>query len=168
MGLSDVSLVGGKNASLGEMIGALSKKGIRIPDGFAVTATAYWYFIDYNNLRDRMQQIMSTLTDMSDTTRLQQVGKQIRALIEKGMMPPDLADQIKQAYINLSEQYGKKEIDALYAAKLVDENMVKEFLINRIKQDDNFAKRCIALLNADALLENNLIDLYNKLNIQSD
>ena len=62
----------------------------------------------------------------------------------------------------------KKEVDAVYAAKVVDENMVKEFLINRIKHDDNFAKRCIALFNSDALLENTLVDLYNKLNIQSD
>ena len=62
----------------------------------------------------------------------------------------------------------KKEIDALYASKPVDDNMVKEFLIEKIRNDDTFAKRCLGLLNSDSLLENNLVNLYNKLNIQSD
>ena len=62
----------------------------------------------------------------------------------------------------------KKEVEALYATRLLDENMVKEFLIDKIKKDNNFAKRCMGILNSDFLLKDNLINLYKKLNIQSD
>src|SRR6056297_3424799 len=51
----DVAIVGGKNASLGEMIGALKEEGIRVPDGFATTAEAYWRYLDANDLRDQIQ-----------------------------------------------------------------------------------------------------------------
>lgn len=62
----------------------------------------------------------------------------------------------------------KEEVEALYATKLVDEGTVKEFLIDKIKKDDDFAKRCMILLNSDSLFESNLVDLYQKLDIQSD
>lgn len=62
----------------------------------------------------------------------------------------------------------KEEVEALYATKPVDEGTVKEFLIDKIKRDDNFAKRCIVVLNSDALFESDLVDLYKKLDIQSD
>ena len=62
----------------------------------------------------------------------------------------------------------KGEVEALYATKPVGEGTVKEFLIDKIKKDDDFAKRCMILLNSDSLFESNLVDLYQKLDIQSD
>ena len=62
----------------------------------------------------------------------------------------------------------KEEVEALYATKLVDEGTVKEFLIDKIKKDDNFAKRCMVLLNSDSLFESNLVDLYQELDVQYD
>ncbi len=106
--MSDVPKVGGKNAALGEMIGALSKKGIEVPDGFAITADAYWYYLTYNNLRNRLHTIMATL-DSRQIKSVQRVGKTIRELIIHGDMPPDLAEQITSAYRRLSKQYNTKE-----------------------------------------------------------
>ena len=55
--LKDVAVVGGKNASLGEMMSILSKKGVRVPDGFALTSYAFWYFVEKNNLYDKLKKI---------------------------------------------------------------------------------------------------------------
>ncbi|TET05844.1 phosphoenolpyruvate synthase [Candidatus Dependentiae bacterium] len=121
--LADLALVGGKNASLGEMISTLSAKGVRIPSGFAVTAPAYWHFIDHNKLLDRMKQIMVQLTDISDIARLQKVGKQIRELIKNGTMPHDLVDQIKKAYQDLSQQYGQKDVDVAIRSSATAEDL---------------------------------------------
>ena len=61
IGIADVPTVGGKNSSLGEMFTQLSSKGIRVPDGFATTAFAFWTFLDCNKLWESLQQLMSTL-----------------------------------------------------------------------------------------------------------
>ena len=100
-GLKDLSRVGGKNASLGEMISALSKQGIRVPDGFATTAEAYWYFLEHNQLKDKINQCLSGL-DTHDVTSLVQTGKTIRNWIMHAELPVDLAEQITQAYHLLS------------------------------------------------------------------
>jgi len=123
LGLKDLELVGGKNASLGEMISALKEKGVRIPTGFAITASAYWQFIDYNELRECMKQIMAQLTDISEISTLQQVGKQMRELIEGGRMPDDLAEHIRQAYHNLSKEYGQKELDVAIRSSATAEDL---------------------------------------------
>ena len=100
-GLKDLNRVGGKNASLGEMISVLSKQGIRVPDGFATTAEAYWYFLEHNQLKDKINQSLSGL-DTHDVTSLVQTGKTIRNWIMHAELPVDLAEQITQAYHELS------------------------------------------------------------------
>ena len=95
--LQDVPLVGGKNASLGQMISQLSTQGVRVPTGFAVTAQAYWYYLEHNNLLERMKQIMAQLTDINDLATLEQVGHEIRTLIEQATIPDDLAQEITRA-----------------------------------------------------------------------
>ena len=60
--ITDIALVGGKNASLGEMISQLSTQGIRIPSGFAITAQAYWYYLEYNKCVDQMKNLIEQLT----------------------------------------------------------------------------------------------------------
>ena len=102
--LSDLALVGGKNASLGEMFQQLSAQGLRIPNGFAITADGYWAFLNYNNLTDKIQTLLDTLAP-DDLTALQQTGQAIRNLIINGQMPPDLKDEIAQAYTALEGEY---------------------------------------------------------------
>jgi len=106
VGIKDISLVGGKNASLGEMLQKLTPKGINIPDGFAVTSEAYKYFIKFNNLEETIKKILSKL-DKSNVDELKEIGKKIRNLILKGKMPDDLADLISKAYSKMEEKYGK-------------------------------------------------------------
>ena len=96
----DISRVGGKNASLGEMYNHLSSKGISIPNGFATTAEAFWYFMDYNKLNDPIKQLYGQL-DRVGYTNLKETGAQIRHLISAATLPPDLSAEIVAAYDNL-------------------------------------------------------------------
>ncbi|RLG21856.1 phosphoenolpyruvate synthase [Candidatus Micrarchaeota archaeon] len=99
----DVSLVGGKNANLGEMI---SKANVPVPFGFAITAKAYQYFIEKNNLYSKISVEMKRLTDINDTKTLQSVGKNIREMIEGADIPEDLEQEIKESYRKLAEKIG--------------------------------------------------------------
>ncbi|HLS99381.1 MAG TPA: phosphoenolpyruvate synthase [Porticoccaceae bacterium] len=101
----DVALVGGKNASLGEMVGQLGRKGVRVPDGFATTAAAYWLYLDHNGLRDRIADRLDGL-DTADVASLQRAGADIRAWLVAGEMPPALGDAIAAAYAKLEAEYG--------------------------------------------------------------
>ncbi len=102
----DVPLVGGKNASLGEMISQLSRKGINIPDGFALTTKAYWYFLKENNLDRQLKEIFAGF-DAKNIKGLQETGKAARNLILKSEFPKDLKEEILDAYQKLGEKYGK-------------------------------------------------------------
>ena len=98
--LTDIAIVGGKNASLGEMITSLSSAGIKVPEGFATTATAFWYFLDQNQLRKPLQQLMQQL-DKRSFSNLRETGLQARTLISSAVMPRELADSIRLAYDSL-------------------------------------------------------------------
>ncbi len=102
----DVALVGGKNASLGEMIKKLSPKGISIPDGFASTSKAYWYFLKINNLKKEIKETLNGL-DITNIPNLERRGAKIRKLILNGTIPKDLEKEIKDAYVKLCNRYGK-------------------------------------------------------------
>jgi len=108
--INDISSVGGKNASLGEMYSSLDKLGIKIPNGFATTSEAYWLLLERNNLKDKIKSILSDL-DISDIKNLQKRGSKIRDLILNAKLPPVLVDEIKKSYQNLSKKYDKKYID---------------------------------------------------------
>ncbi|MBA3900761.1 MAG: phosphoenolpyruvate synthase [Bacteroidetes bacterium] len=101
----DTAEVGGKNASLGEMISKLGPKGIRIPAGFATTAQAYWDFLEHNGLRKKISDLMDKL-DKKEFTNLNHLGKQARDLILKGNFPGQLAESIKNAYHELEQRAG--------------------------------------------------------------
>lgn len=105
VGIADIPLVGGKNASLGEMIQELTPKGISVPTGFATTAYAYRYFIKGAGLEEKLRQIFSDL-DVEDVNNLRERGKQARALILDTPFPPDLQAAIASAYQKLCERYG--------------------------------------------------------------
>lgn len=106
LGIEDVPLVGGKNASLGEMYRNLTPQGVRIPNGFAVTATAYRYLLDKTGAKDKIREILSDL-NTSDITNLAERGKKVRSLIRNLEFPQELRDVIIEAYKNLEIQYGQ-------------------------------------------------------------
>lgn len=99
----DTAEVGGKNASLGEMISQLGPKGIHIPAGFATTAQAYWDFIDANGLREKLGEVLSKL-DKKEFSNLKDTGKKARDLIMKASFPDELSESIKVAYRQLEEK----------------------------------------------------------------
>ncbi|MBN1244491.1 phosphoenolpyruvate synthase, partial [Candidatus Bathyarchaeota archaeon] len=99
---TDVPIVGGKNASLGEMINA----GMPVPPGFAVTAYAYEKFIKQTGIAKKIYQIITeTVTDPNDPKQYDAASKKIRALIEKTPMPPKIATSIKAAYKELNRRF---------------------------------------------------------------
>jgi len=112
VGIADIPLVGGKNASLGEMIQQLTPKGVRVPTGFATTAHAYRYFIQGAGLEEKLRELFSDL-DVEDVNNLRIRGKQARSLILNTPFPQDLQDAIASAYLKLCERYG-------YDAQLCD------------------------------------------------
>ncbi|MEG3986152.1 phosphoenolpyruvate synthase [Microcoleus sp. S28C3] len=105
VGIADISLVGGKNASLGEMIQQLTPKGVRVPNGFATTAHAYRYFIESAGLEAKLREIFADL-DVEDLQNLRQKGKQARALILDTPFPRELQAAIADAYEKLCDRYG--------------------------------------------------------------
>ena len=98
--ISDINLVGGKNASLGEMIGNLSKAGVSVPGGFAITSNAYKQFISQNNLDKQIYTLLDTL-DASNVNELTKTGAKIRSLILNQEFPEDLVKSIEGAWIAL-------------------------------------------------------------------
>ncbi len=105
IGIDDVQQVGGKNASLGEMVRELSPRGVRVPNGFAVTADAYRHFLNSRGLYDQIRQILGDL-DTSDLDNLRSRGSQLRQLILDSPMPADLEQAILSAYEQLEREAG--------------------------------------------------------------
>ena len=104
--INDVSSVGGKNASLGEMIRNLSSKGVNVPSGFAVTAYAYKYTMEKAGIDKKIKTILSDL-DTHDVRNLAERGNQIRKLIKNTPLPPELEEDIRKHYRGMEERYGK-------------------------------------------------------------
>ena len=94
-GMADVGRVGGKNASLGEMISNLSSLGVRVPGGFATTADAFRYFLDSNNLFDEIQNQLDDL-DVEDVNALTAAGARIRRMVMEASLPDDLRAAIAE------------------------------------------------------------------------
>ena len=107
VGIADIPLVGGKNASLGEMIQQLTSKGVRVPNGFATTAYAYQYFIESAGLEAKLRELFADL-DVGDVSNLRQKGKQARALILDTPFPRDLQAAIASAYDKLCDREGDR------------------------------------------------------------
>jgi pyruvate,water dikinase len=106
IGIGDVSLVGGKNASLGELYRELASKGIKVPNGFAITVQAYWDLLHRIGLAQRIKEILSGL-DTQDAATLQQRGRAIRRELAGAALPDDLAAEIVGAYHELCAGAGE-------------------------------------------------------------
>ena len=100
----NVALVGGKNASLGEMFNKLHDQGVSVPDGYATTAAAYWLFLDENGLRGPLTELLATL-DSEEYTNLPEVGARARSLVRGATMPVAVARAITDAYHALCAEY---------------------------------------------------------------
>jgi len=98
--IGDIPLVGGKNASLGEMFHELNSQGVKVPDGFAVTAEGYRHFLTSTGLDARIKQILDGL-NTADMDNLQQRGSEVRQAILATAMPKDLEDEMIEAYAEL-------------------------------------------------------------------
>ncbi len=96
LGMSDVEHVGGKNASLGEMISNLTSVGVRVPGGFATTADAYRAFLAHDGLADRIKTALDRL-DVDDVNQLAITGKEIREWVEQAPFPPGFEDAVRAA-----------------------------------------------------------------------
>ena len=103
--MQDVPQVGGKNASLGEMIQNLKGLGVSVPGGFATTADAYREFLAHEGLAQKIIDVLNGL-DVSDVRALQKIGAQIRDWIMDVPFPESMEKAIDQAYADLEKEYG--------------------------------------------------------------
>ncbi|MFH1286952.1 MAG: phosphoenolpyruvate synthase [Candidatus Magasanikbacteria bacterium] len=120
--IGDVSLVGGKNASLGEMYSNVRKMGMRIPNGFAVTANVYWDFLDTSELKDEIKKEMLNL-DVKDVRELARVSKRVRDMILKAEIPESSQKSIVQAYGKLSQNKKEKNISVAVRSSATAEDL---------------------------------------------
>ena len=120
--MTDVESVGGKNASLGEMISQLSEKGVRVPGGFATTADAYRAFLAHNGLSDRISAALSAL-DVDDVVELARVGKEIRQWILDTPFPEQLDNEIAEAWGKMVADAGTDQISVAVRSSATAEDL---------------------------------------------
>ncbi len=116
----DIAIVGGKNASLGEMITRLESSGIRVPGGFATTAAAYWRFIEHNTLEKPLRAQLKRLGSGKELTK---IGKAIRALILESDFPEDLEAAIRTSYDELCKRYQSRKLDVAVRSSATAEDL---------------------------------------------
>jgi len=120
--IKDVPIVGGKNASLGEMYRNLSKKGVNIPNGFAISAQAYFYFLEKGKIKKTIQDILSEFNPKSIKS-LQKTGKKIRKLILDTPLPQDLEKDIIKNYQKLCKIYKQDDLDVAVRSSATAEDL---------------------------------------------
>ncbi|MDD5551902.1 MAG: phosphoenolpyruvate synthase [Candidatus Pacebacteria bacterium] len=121
-GIEDVSLVGGKNASLGEMIRELKSEGIAIPDGFSLTSEAYFSFLEEAGIKEKIKGIISKI-NANDVKDLRRKSNQIRDLILNSRIQKDLEEKIIYFYQKLSKEYGEKNTDVAIRSSATAEDL---------------------------------------------
>ncbi|RZT87814.1 phosphoenolpyruvate synthase [Pseudonocardia sediminis] len=119
--MGDVSSVGGKNASLGEMIRNLNAQGVRVPDGFATTAEAYTAFLEANDLDPRIREQLKGWS--SGDRSLEQAGSAIRAMFAEAEFSDELATQIRDAYAELGRRYDTTDVDVAVRSSATAEDL---------------------------------------------
>ncbi|MDR3646680.1 MAG: phosphoenolpyruvate synthase [Candidatus Babeliales bacterium] len=147
--IKDIALVGGKNASLGEMISQLSAQEIPIPNGFAVTSEAYWHFITANGILEELKALITNL-DYKNINQLQATSSKIRTLIEAQPIPEDLKKEIIAGYQNLSRNYNTENLGVAVRSSATAEDLPTA----------SFAGQQESFLNVQGLSE--LLESYKK------
>ncbi len=117
----DVPLVGGKNASLGEMVRELKQEGIQVPDGFATTAEAYWEFVEANDLKEKIESYLEEMEKGEKT--LEKVGKSVRNLFLKSTFPEEIDQAVRNAYQELCKRYETDEVDVAVRSSATAEDL---------------------------------------------
>lgn len=122
VGMNDIEQVGGKNASLGEMLQNLTQLGIQIPGGFVVTVAAYREFIRYNNLDEEIRKIINDIK-LDDIESLRRGGLQARQLLKNAKFPRELSDAIIEKYYELSKEYDQEITDVAVRSSATAEDL---------------------------------------------
>lgn len=122
VGINDIERVGGKNASLGEMLQNLTSLGINIPNGFVITVAAYKKFIAFNNLENIVKKIINEI-DYNEIESLRRGGLQVRQLIKNSRFPKDLSQLIIDAYTQLSKNYDQDVTDVAVRSSATAEDL---------------------------------------------
>lgn len=122
IGIQDVPLVGGKNASLGEMIRELTPKGVRVPTGFVVTAQAYRYFLEETGLKSFIKKTLTGL-NTKDLNDLKKRAAMVRNQILKTPLPKDLEEEIKHAYMLFNKKYKTANADVAVRSSATAEDL---------------------------------------------
>jgi len=122
VGIEDVGLVGGKNASLGEMYQHLVPFGVNVPNGFSTTIDAYTLMLSQNNLAERIDELIADL-DVENVKQLQSCGKTVREQILNEQLPPELKSELLAAYRQLSKQYDRKATDVAVRSSATAEDL---------------------------------------------
>ncbi|NGP54488.1 phosphoenolpyruvate synthase [Thioalkalivibrio sp. XN8] len=156
VGSADTASVGGKNASLGEMIANLAEAGIRVPPGFATTADAYWDFLEHNELEERIAGRLESLKQ--EEISLDRAGRSIRQMIYQAKFPPELEEAIGAAYEALGETAGRQDPAVAVRSSATAEDLPEasfagqqESFLNVTGREDllKACRRCFASLFTD-------------------
>ncbi len=155
--IKDIPLVGGKNASLGEMYSKLTSKGLPVPNGFTLTAEVYWRFLKENKIDKKIKEVLKDL-DVKNVQALSVAGLKVRKLILSADFPKDIAEDIKKAYKELSKQTKKPNLDVAVRSSATAEDLPdasfagqQETYLN-VKGEKELllaCKKCIASLFTD-------------------
>jgi pyruvate,water dikinase len=157
IGINDVPSVGGKNASLGEMLKNLVPKGVNVPDGFATTAEAYFDFLEKTGVAKKIEEILKDL-NVHDLKALAQKGKEVRNAILSVQLPEDLSQEIISAYKQLSQKYGSENTDVAVRSSATAEDLPgasfagqQETYLNIVGEENLLVavKKCFASLFTD-------------------
>ena len=119
--IEDVPQVGGKNASLGELLSSLAQAGVRVPDGFATTSEAYREYIRANNLEEKMKTELDELA--SGKQSLSKTGRAVRLLLRNGEFPEAVEEEVRAAYRELSKRYEEEEVDVAVRSSATAEDL---------------------------------------------
>jgi len=156
IGIEDVPLVGGKNAALGEMYSNLAPLGINIPNGFALTATAYGYFLEKAGIKNKIKEILKDL-NVKNIRDLQKRGRAVRQTILAAELPNELQKAVTRAYKQLEKIYGPN-VDVAVRSSATAEDLPgasfagqQETFLNVVGAENVIAatKKCIASLFTD-------------------
>jgi pyruvate, water dikinase len=122
VGLNDIAIAGGKNASLGEMLQHLAPLGVELPGGFVITVDAYYYFIQKTELQEQIKARLSEI-NYDEIESLRRAGLQIRSMIRNARFPAELAEEIIEAYYRLSDNYKQLTTDVAVRSSATAEDL---------------------------------------------
>jgi len=172
IGLADIPQVGGKNASLGEMVRSLASQGVRVPDGFATTADAYRAFITANGIEPALRHQLELFH--SDEASLRATGDALRELFLGGEFPEEIADDIRSSYRELSEKSGQANLAVAVRSSATAEDLPdasfagqQETFLNVTGERDllDACRRCYASLFTDRAISYREVKKFDHLEV---